>query len=274
MRNTNTQFVGGTAPAACGKTPTARMSTANATTSTPAARTSTPTAHMSSANAGLSVEERPFEGRVTHIESMRASAPVVVFVASTYVFRNLLGLAILLLLVLPACSINVKKEKNGQDKQVDIQTPVGGIHVSKDVDAADVGLTVYPGARLKQKDSNGENKSANVNISSFGYGLRVVAMEYESDDAPAKVVAFYQDQLKKYGNILVCHTNHLDVNTDMKGLDDHGSHELTCENSSGKNVELKVGTKENQHIVAVEPEGQGSSFSLVYVRTHGKDADI
>ncbi len=205
---------------------------------------------------------------------MRASAPVVVFGASTDFFRNLLGLAILLLLVLlPACSINVKKEKNGQDKQVDIQTPVGGIHVSKDVDVADTGLAVYPGSRLKQKDFNGESKSANVNISSFGFGLRVVAMEYESDDAPAKVVAFYQDQLKKYGNILVCHTSHLDVNTDMKGLD-HGSHELTCESTSGNNVELKVGTKENQHIVAVEPAGNGSSFSLVYVRTHGKDADI
>jgi hypothetical protein len=39
-------------------------------------------------------------------------------------------------------------------------------------------------------------------------------------------------------------------------------------------VELKVGTKENQHIVAVQPEGQGASFSLVYVRTHGKEAEI
>ena len=184
-----------------------------------------------------------------------------------------LGLVLVFLVLLPACSINVKKEKNGQDKQVDIQTPVGGIHVSKDVDVADTGLTVYPGARLKQKDFNGESKSANVNISSFGFGLRVVAMEYESDDAPAKVVAFYQDQLKKYGNILVCHTSHLDVNTDMKGLD-QGSHELTCDSNSGYNVELKVGTKENQHIVAVEPDGKGSSFSLVYVRTHGKDADI
>jgi hypothetical protein len=37
---------------------------------------------------------------------------------------------------------------------------------------------------------------------------------------------------------------------------------------------LKVGTKENQHIVAIKPEGVGSSFSLVYVRTHGKDAEI
>jgi hypothetical protein len=57
------------------------------------------------------------------------------------------------------------------------------------------------------------------------------------------------------------------------GSDRH-SDELTCEGDRGNNVELKVGTQENQHIVAVEPDGKGSSFSLVYVRTHGKDADI
>ena len=43
---------------------------------------------------------------------------------------------------------------------------------------ADVGIAVYPGARLKQKDSDGNDKSANVNISSFGFGLKVVALEY------------------------------------------------------------------------------------------------
>jgi hypothetical protein len=49
---------------------------------------------------------------------------------------------------------------------------------------------------------------------------------------------------------------------------------LTCEGSGGSGIELKVGRQSEQHIVAVEPEGKGSSFSLVYVRTHGKDADI
>ena len=171
-----------------------------------------------------------------------------------------------------SCSVNVKKEQSGEDKQVDISTPVGGIHVSKGVNPSDVGLDVYPGARLKEKDSSGDNKSANVNISGFGYGLKVVALEYHSDDPPSKVVAFYQGQLKKYGNILVCHTSHLDVNADMKDSD-HGSHELSCE-GSGNNTELKVGTKENQHIVEVEPDGKGSSFSLVYVRMHGKEAEI
>jgi hypothetical protein len=184
-----------------------------------------------------------------------------------------LGFATVASLLLPACSVNVKKEQNGEDKQVDINTPVGGIHVSKGANVADVGLAVYPGARLKQGDSDGNDKSANVNISSFGYGLKVVALEYQSDDSPAKLVAYYKDELKKYGKVLECHTSHFDVNPDIKGSD-HGSHELTCEGTSGRNVELKVGTKENQHIVAVEPDGKGSSFSLVYVRTHGKDADI
>ena len=183
-------------------------------------------------------------------------------------------LAIAMLLA-SACSINVKKQQNGDDKQVDINTPVGGIHVSKGADVADVGLPVYPGARLKQNDSDGNDKSANVNISGFGFGIKVVALEYESDDAPAKVLSFYKDQLKKYGSVLECHTS--DLNLDMK-MGSHGSNnnsnELTCEGDHGNNIELKVGRKDDQHIVAVEPQGKGSSFSLVYVRTHGKDAEI
>ncbi len=185
------------------------------------------------------------------------------------------GASLAVLLLLPACSENVKKEADGQDKQVDIHTLLGGVHVSNEADAADVGLPVYPGAHLKEKDSDGGDKSANVNISGFGYGLKVVAMEYESDAAPAKVLSFYRDQLKKYGNVLECHTSSLDL--DMK-MGEHGSqndsNELTCAGDHGDNIELKAGRKDDQHIVAVRSDGGGSSFSLVYVRTHGKDADI
>ena len=180
---------------------------------------------------------------------------------------------------LVGCSVNVKKEANGQDKQVDINTLVGGIHVSKQADAADVGLTIYPGARLKEKDSDGSDKSANVNISGFGLGIKVVALEYQSDDAPAKVLSFYRDQLKRYGTVLECHsTGHFNLNMGSHGSksdsNQRNSNELTCESDRGNNVELKAGKKNDQHIVAVEPEGKGSSFSLVYVRTHGKDAEI
>jgi hypothetical protein len=194
---------------------------------------------------------------------------------SQTIFLAAVGLATVA--ALAACSVNVKKEQNGQDKQVDISTPVGGIHVSKNADVRDVGIQVYPGARVKEKDSDGSDKSANVNISGMGYGLRVIALEYESDDAPAKLLAFYKDQLKQYGTVIECHSaNHIDINTDMDMKDsDHAPHSVTCGDSrSGNNIELKVGTKENQHIVAVEPDGTGSKFSLVYVRTHGKQADI
>ncbi|HEY4905469.1 MAG TPA: hypothetical protein VIH89_18465 [Candidatus Sulfotelmatobacter sp.] len=178
-------------------------------------------------------------------------------------------------MLVSGCSVNVKKEANGQDKQVDIKTLVGGIHVSKDADVSDTGLAVYPGAQPKPETSNGDDKRANVNISGFGFGIKVVALEYESSDSPDKLIAFYRDQLKKYGNVLECHTSgHFDVNTNYSDKSDRNSHELTCDSGHGNNVELKVGTKENQHIVAVESDGKGSSFSLVYVRTHGKDADI
>jgi hypothetical protein len=179
------------------------------------------------------------------------------------------------LLLVSACTVNVKKGTNGEDKQVDINTLAGGIHVSNDADTSDVGLAIYPGARLKPKEHNGDSKSANVNISSFGFALKVVAMEYESDDPPAKIVDFYKDQLKKYGKVLECRTHDFDLNMNFHSKDSSkDSNELVCEQSSGSKIELKAGRNDDQHIVAVETQGKGSSFSLVYVHTHGKQTDI
>ena len=179
--------------------------------------------------------------------------------------------------LLTGCSINVKKDKNGkdEDKKVDIDTPFGGIHVSKDADVHDTGLPVYPGAKAKTKgDSDDDEKSANVNISTSTFGLKVVAIDYETKDAPAKVTAFYKDKLKQYGNVLECHTS--DKSYTYNGHSDkNDSEELKCEgNNNGKTIELKVGTRSNQHIVAINPQDQGSEFSLVYVRLRGKEGTI
>jgi hypothetical protein len=179
--------------------------------------------------------------------------------------------------LLTGCSINVKKDNNGkdEDKKVDIDTPFGGIHVSKDADVHDTGLPVYPGAKAKTKgDSDDDEKSANVNISTSTFGLKVVAIDYETKDAPAKVTAFYKDKLKQYGNVLECHTS--DKSYTYNGHSDkNDSEELKCEgNNNGKTIELKVGTRSNQHIVAINPQDQGSEFSLVYVRLRGKEGTI
>ncbi len=176
-------------------------------------------------------------------------------------------------LTILACSVNVKdKDQAGHDK-VDIETPVGGIHVNEEADVRDTGLPVYPGARQKPK-TNDDSKNANVNISSSFFGLKVVAIEYESDDSPDKVITFYQDQLKKYGNVVQCrtekHGNDLSVS-----LSNQGSKEVKCEgNNSGKIVELKVGTEDNQRLVSVEPDAKGSDFALVYIRARGKEGSI
>ncbi len=178
--------------------------------------------------------------------------------------RLAIAIAFIVCLTMLACSINVKKDSSGEDKKVDIETPIGGIHVDKGADVRDTGLAVYPGARIKPEESSNDEKDANVDLTFMGYGLRVVAIEYLSEDSPSKVIAYYKDQLKKYGNVLECHTTSHNVNMDPKS----DSKELTCDSNGGKTTELKVGTQNNQHVVAIEQDGKGSSFALVYVHTN------
>ena len=182
-------------------------------------------------------------------------------------------------LVLSGCSVNVKDHDNDGNGKVDISTPVGGIHVDEKADVRDTGLPVYPGAKLKPNSNDGDHKSANVNLSAFGFGLKVVALEYESDDAPGKIIAYYQDQLKKYGSVVQCHGKRVKLDDDVpfiggrKGYVVGGN--LKCENDdSGSTVELKVGTDDNQRIVSVDPEGKGSDFAIVWVRVRGKQGEI
>jgi hypothetical protein len=186
-----------------------------------------------------------------------------------------LGTLILIsFLALSACSVDVNKDKTGKDKNVDIRTPFGEIHVNKDADVRDTGLPVYAGARIKQKEDNGDEKSANVNISTSAFGIKVVAVEYESDDPPSRLISYYRNQLKKYGNVLECHSDGPNYNTEYHD-NDHRSEELKCEgDNKGKTVELKAGTRDNQHIVAIDPQGKGSDFSLVYVHMRGKQDTI
>src|SRR5436309_9771274 len=107
--------------------------------------------------------------------------------------------AMVVLVIATACSVSVKKDDNGQDKNVDINTPFGGIHVNENADVHDTGLPVYAGARQKKKDDSGDEKSANVNISTSEFGVKVVAVEFESDDAPSKLVPITRMNLRSLG---------------------------------------------------------------------------
>ena len=190
------------------------------------------------------------------------------------------ALSLALLILLPACKINVNKADNGEEKKVDIQTPLGGIQVNKEANARDTGIPVYPGAREKPKSSSGDGGQANVNISSGFFGLKVVVVEFLSDDPPEKVSAYYKDQLKKFGGVLECHTKSRggkgpDIEVNRGNDKDRKDNKLSCDQDNGPTLELKVGTQDNQHVVSVSPQdnGKGTDFALVYVATRGGAKD-
>jgi hypothetical protein len=174
-----------------------------------------------------------------------------------------------------ACGINVKERDNGKgDKDVTIQSPVANMHVGKDVKGSDTGIAVYPGAKLVEKDDDNGSDRANVNISTPFFGLKLVVVKYVSDDAPQKLVDFYTNDLKRYGTILHCNKSGSDADWHI-GYDSHdnGSHDkssrgdqLSCSgDGKGDTVELKVGSNNNAHVVAITPKGKGAEFALVYV---------
>jgi hypothetical protein len=170
------------------------------------------------------------------------------------------------------------QDSEAHDKNLDVRSSVGDLHVGKDADAKKMGLPLYPGAQLKGEDENQDR--ANLSILTDAFGMKLLVAKYVSNDAPAKVLDFYRDKLKKYGKVLECHSqkhgDDVDVRDEDKDTKESKSKELKCDEDSGPVVELKVGTEDNQHVVAVEPadSGKGSTFSLVYVYTRGKHGDI
>lgn len=186
-----------------------------------------------------------------------------------------LGGMLALLSVLPACSINANDKGQNGEKNVDIKSPIGDLHVSEQADIRDAGLTLYPGAKPAPKDNGDDKKSANVNLSVAGFSLKVVAAEFLSDDSPDKVLAYYDKELRKYGKPIQCHGGWNNGHTNFDNNDEI-SKPVTCGNDgSSGSVELKVGTEGNQHVVSVKTVGKGSRFALVYIRMHtGKDDTI
>ena len=143
------------------------------------------------------------------------------------------------------------------------------MHIGDDADAKKIGVPPYPGARPKAGDD--DDNQANLSILTEAFGMKLLVASYVSNDSPSKILDFYRDKLKRYGKVLECHSDKhggdVDVHDDDKDSD--GSNELKCEQKSGPVTELKVGTEDNQRVVAVEPfdSNEETSFAL-RVRSH------
>jgi len=172
---------------------------------------------------------------------------------------------------LAGCRVNVEKGANGQDKNVQVDTPFGGLHVNTgQTTAADLGLPVYPGAQQVNDDNN--DKSADVQMGFGEWSLRVRAVSYATPDTEEQVTAFYKKALGRYGDVITCQGNA------PVGAPAVTSEGLTCEDDKSPKVQinhgnygvskngllLKAGSKRHQHIVGFDDPKDGKTrFALV-----------
>jgi hypothetical protein len=169
----------------------------------------------------------------------------------------------------------VDKGANGEDKNVQVDTPFGGVHINTDqTTAADLGLPVYPGAQIAQDKE--DDKSADIHMGFGEWEMRVRVVNYSTPDSQDKVVAFYKTGLARYGDVIACQDHapvgtpavtaeglsckdkgHPQVQIDDKGHD-YGYH------STKNGFELRAGSERHQHIVGFESSQPGETrFSLV-----------
>jgi len=158
------------------------------------------------------------------------------------------------------CGIDVHEAERG--KNVDIRSPLGSVSVRTNVDNADTGLPVYPGARPLRE--HGDHESANVSVASRWFGVKVIAAKYQSEDAQDRIVDFYRREMKTFGAVTECRGE-----VDSRG-GPRARRAVCRERPSSSDVQLVTGTEERQRVVAVKPRGAGSEFSLVYVTTRSE----
>jgi hypothetical protein len=180
-----------------------------------------------------------------------------------------LGCAMVALLCTVACRIQVDKSDDGRDKNVKIDTPLGGIHVNQDgTAAADIGLPVYPGSQ-PASDGHGD-KSADVHMGFGDWQLRVKVVKYRTSDSEDKVVSFYRKALGRYGDVIECRGNEAvgSPTVTREGLNctDDGRHGKihVDDGDQGNGHTLKAGSRRHQHILGIERGGDSNTkFALI-----------
>jgi hypothetical protein len=189
--------------------------------------------------------------------------------------RQVQTVAVLAAVLGALAGCRVDEHKNGDNENVKISTPFGGLSVKTNESTVQngVGLDVYPGA-VPEKKEKGHDGAADVNMSFGSFHLGVKAVSFTTPDAPEKVLAFYQKGLAKYGPVIEC-VNNQPVGTPARtpeGLtcdQEHNNHVHISDDSATKK-ELKAGSKQHEHIVEVEAKGTGTKFGLVMLDLPGK----
>jgi len=179
------------------------------------------------------------------------------------------SLAVAIFAAVGLAGAQTKSEK--PDSQKD---PDAGIRFHLQVSEKEIGLPVYPGAK-PHKDSQADSPGANIGLWGNSFGFKLVVLKMETSDAPAKVAAFYQKALAKYGKVLDCsNAGNKPAKSNAQGTK-QSSRTITSDDDKPETGAMlfKSGTRGKQHIVGIEPNGRGSVFQMVLLDTRGIDTE-
>jgi hypothetical protein len=142
-----------------------------------------------------------------------------------------------------------------------------GVVISPEAKSKDVGLAIYPGSK-PHKEKDDDSTSANLGLWGGGAGFKLAVLKMETADSPAKVAQYYKKALAKYGTVLDCSKS---SGKPENSETEDSSKVLTCgdDKPEAGGMLFKSGTKEKQHIVGIQPLGNGTFYQLVYVNAWG-----
>ena len=133
-----------------------------------------------------------------------------------------------------------------------------GIIISSKASAENVGLPLYAGSK-PHKDNSDDSAAARLGLWGGGSGFKLAVLKMQTTDSPEKVAAFYKSALAKYGKVLDC------SNPPPDSAPSKNDDVLTCGGDKPEKGSMlfKSGTKEKQHLVGIQANGQGTIYQLV-----------
>jgi flagellar basal body-associated protein FliL len=154
---------------------------------------------------------------------------IILIVVAVIVVLGILGIGTLTFIVR---RIAHRSHVESRDGNVRVETPFGSVQSTDDPEQAsrNLGIDLYPGARVLR------GNSATI------AGMHTVEAEFESDDPPEKVSAFYSSRFPNANVATKDQNRYTIVSTDKKNLitiniePEDGKTRIKIANVSGKNL--------------------------------------
>jgi hypothetical protein len=147
-----------------------------------------------------------------------------------------------------------------------------GINISVKPDVSEAGLPLYPGAVIERDRRDDNEEGVNFNVWFGSFGMKLVVLQLKTNDSAERVEAFYRAALSARGEVLDCSRA-----ARKWQKSDKKSDVLTCSDISiGKDAKrdgkfYKAGTRSKQYGVAIQSQGDGTTFQLLHFERRGTD---